>query len=212
MQIVAWAFAMLLAVASSVTGVVRAAEADDEAERWTAASYARIINVVFVTPTDSVVASNPNIAWLLTVRVQGADPRDRECQLTIASTYDHHVRATIPQPVGGSVREQIAQVHHHDITISVEEATKRVRMEDKVLTDIQYARLTALASQLANLCLGHIPQNEMTVDATRYQVWGDAGSQRAYFSVLGPHNASKGQTELVKWITRTRAVLEARAK
>jgi len=212
MQTVAFAFIPLLAVALSPLVNIRASASDDADARWVADSYSRVISEVFATPTESQVVSDPNATWLLTVRIQGAYTLDRECQFTIAPTYDHHVRTTIREPAGASIRQQLAQIHHNDNAVSIEEAATRVKMEDKILTDYEYAPLKAFSDHFGKLCLGYIPQNEMTVDATRYQVWGDAGSQRVYFSILGPHSSHKGQAPLIDWITRVRSVLERHAK
>lgn len=181
-------------------------DVDDVAAReWAMANYDQIAERVFGAPIAEEMPLD--VSWRATARVRPAYDQG-EFQLSLTkqtngSATIEFIKLTSP------LLSQLARLHGDQSvsSLSSEVAARAVRTERFVVASSDWLAMRKIVAAFEAIRTNVVVQNALVVDPQAYQLWIDGGSQRVYFSLLGPSSGG-GAHPIIRWIDTARRQVE----
>jgi hypothetical protein len=157
-----------------------------------------ILPHVFDSPVTSALGMD--VSWVVTVRMAPGGGREPDAQFSLTKSSDGELTAIVIE-LARPLALQLRTIPPAKRRASPAEIAKLIQTTRTVLTSAEYAELSQIAAAFENLRTPVVLENVMMLDASRYELWVDAGSQQVYYRLFGGSGATH---PIICWIESTR--------
>jgi hypothetical protein len=214
MSMTARALATLLVAATCAVAGVSAAMAqstptDQDAIAWATQHYDEVAISVFGSPLAPAGLDRDTVS-VVTARIRPASDGEPESQFALTTLTSGDVRALVIR-LRSPLHAQLRRLHRDRPNDSPLEIAKRILHDQFVLSAAQWPDGKRAAAAFKDIRTSIALENALVMDPSRYQLWVDAESEQAYFSLLGP-SSGEGRHPIIAWIEATRRRLQQAIK
>ena len=172
----------------------------DVAARWATQQYGPVAKSAFGSPT-APEGLGPNTVWVVTARIRPAYNVDPEMQFSLTKLANGEVTATVIK-LRTPLQVQLQRLYPKHPKASPSDLAELIELDRYILSQKQWAGLSELATAFEKVRTTVALENALTMDSRQYQIWVDAGSEQAYFNLLGP-SSGEGGHPIIVWIEET---------
>jgi hypothetical protein len=193
----------ILAQDHSQTKVSQGMKKNDDG--WVRDNYNLALDLIFPDPCASAISGR----WMVCIRSIPSFKNEIEYSFSVEKRYDGTILTRITRPKGRSIYRQLCERKKQYPLGSVNELSKKIRLESRKGDQAEFPQLTSLASEFEKLSLSPVLSDEIMIDPVEYDITVRSFSgESERLTLHGPGSAASHRTQpLVHWAEATRESL-----